>query len=250
MSKRDVLCSQESVMHACYKIEIVIVIRAHYIWSKRKCTAIVFLKKSWIWSSGPYLSLGNIHMPVGISSEHLQIPQVSEFSQRRLFCLRCKLFCCSVPHVCPLKREEKYSVQVSHTTIRKLHLCCVGKCGGMQQGRKGAHHTGCSHLPLVLVWVRCAPQSECTSALHCTVWITTNEVCRERESEVVPALSAYTRAHLIPNPASSWKSECFCTSELKCVLPTLWAAAAKCPAHVLFYESLASMRLYYYYSLS
>lgn len=34
------------------------------------------------------------------------------------------------------------------------------------------------------------------------------------------------------------------TSRLEGVLPTLWAAAAKCPAHVLFYESLASMRLF------
>lgn len=77
----------------------------------------------------------------------------------------------------------------------------------------------------------------------------------------MPALSAYTRAHTlahaIANPAGSPKSlscwqgtESLSTSRLERVLPPLWAAAAKCPAHVLFYESLASMRLFYYYYLS
>lgn len=147
--------------------------------------------------------------------------------------------------VCPLNREEKCSVQVSHVAVRKLHLCCVGKCGGVQQGRGRAHYTDCSHLSLVLVWVRCAPQSECTCAALSEL---PPMKYAGKEKVSLCQLSLHTHVDtFITNPASSQKSEWFCTSKLKCVLPTFWVAAAKCPTHVLFYESLASMRLYYYY---
>lgn len=183
---------------------------------------------------------------LGFHQNTCKSPKFSEFSQRRLFCLRRKLFCCSVPHVCPLNREEKCSVQVSRAAVRKLLLCCVEKHGGMQQGR-GGHHTGYLFLfgSDVLLSLNAPLHSAALSELPPMKY-----AGKEKVGSCQLSLHAHMPAHPITNLASSCKSECLCTSRLKCGLPTLWAAAAKCPAHALFYESLASVRLYYYYSLS
>lgn len=124
----------------------------------------------------------------------------------------------------------------------------------MQQGRWGDHYTGhslhtCSSLGQTMILG--------LNARVLLYWITevTSMKCVWKEKAGLCQLSLHTwvhrHAHTTTNHSSSLKSsscwqgkERLFTSKLECVLLTPWAAAAKCPAHVLFYESLASVRLF------